>query len=107
MFRLAGKKFGHTAGMKKINLEKVRRNKPKITKISIGKNKNREIAAQHTTCDRSCCTWRGTCGRLINAKISLHGLKKTKSIVIVGGVGIEGMMTLPKVEALVWNLRTG
>ena len=30
---LAVKKFGHPAGMKKIQLKKVKRNKPKITKI--------------------------------------------------------------------------
>jgi len=44
-FRLAGKKFGHPAGMPNTNLEKVRRNKPKIAKILIDKMGNREIAS--------------------------------------------------------------
>jgi len=66
-FRLARRKFGHLAGMKKIKLKKVRRNKPKITKISIGKNR----------------TSRNSCA------------------VKVGGVSIEGMITLQKVGALV------
>jgi len=45
IFRLAVKKFDHPAGMKKIKLEKVKRNKPKITKIVLDKMRNREIAA--------------------------------------------------------------
>jgi len=46
-FRLAGKKFGHPAGMKKINLEKVGRNKPQTTKILMDKMGNhRDIAAK-------------------------------------------------------------
>jgi len=32
-FRLAGKKFGHPAGMKKINLKTANRNAPKNVKI--------------------------------------------------------------------------
>jgi len=39
------KKFGHPAGMKKIKLKKVKRNKPNITKNFIYKMRNREIAA--------------------------------------------------------------
>jgi len=35
--RLAEKKFGHPAGMQKINLEQLRRNKPKTAKFSIDK----------------------------------------------------------------------
>jgi len=45
-FRLAEKKFGHPAGMQKINLEKVRRNKPKIAQILIDMMGNREIAVE-------------------------------------------------------------
>ena len=45
-FRLAGKKFGHPAGMQKINSEKVRRNKSKTAKIVIDKMGNREIAVE-------------------------------------------------------------
>jgi len=44
-FRLAGKKFGHPARNEKNELEKVRRNKPKITEMLSGKIYNREIAA--------------------------------------------------------------
>jgi len=45
-FRLAGKKFGHPAGMQKINLGKVKRNKSKTAKISIDKMGIREIAVE-------------------------------------------------------------
>jgi len=44
--RLAGKKFGHPAGIKKIKLEKVKRNEPKTMKKMIEKLRNREIAAE-------------------------------------------------------------
>ena len=45
-FRLAGNKFGPPTGMKKIKLKKVKRNEPKIVKISIEKKRIREIAAE-------------------------------------------------------------
>jgi len=45
-FRQAGNKSGHPAGIKKIKLKKVKRNEPKIVKISIEKKRIREIAAE-------------------------------------------------------------
>ena len=44
--RLAGKKFGHPAGMEKIKLKIVKRNEPKTLKILIENFGNREIAAK-------------------------------------------------------------
>jgi len=44
-FRLAVKKFGHPARMKKIKLKKIKRNKPKMIKNLIKKMGNRDIAA--------------------------------------------------------------
>jgi len=41
--RLTGKKFGHPAGMQKINLEKLRRNESKTAKILIDEVGNREL----------------------------------------------------------------